>query len=164
MRGAGEPRTTFAQQVGPGSFELPRSRLAGFPDDPAPDRSDAGGVHELEASISQAAASPTGTEQARKPAVQGLPWFTLMVALWSSFVTLLAASPETLEEVWNWLEGLVLVWEILMWIVFLPWAVAYAIWESSWSLAAGADRRPPRRRPSHPVGASVQGLRWTESG
>ena len=65
-------------------------------------------------------------------AVPGSTWFGLMVATWSSFVTLLSVSPETLADAYDWLTGLAIVWEILMWIVLLPWAVAYVVWESSW--------------------------------
>jgi hypothetical protein len=56
-----------------------------------------------------------------------------MVAVWAMFFTLLAVSPETLEGAYDWLTGLAIVWEILMWIVLLPWALAYVVWESSWA-------------------------------
>jgi hypothetical protein len=59
-------------------------------------------------------------------------WFGAMVAVWSVFVTLLVVSPETLADVYEWLTGLAIVWEILMWIALLPWALAYVVWESSW--------------------------------
>jgi hypothetical protein len=65
-------------------------------------------------------------------AVPGATWFGAMVAVWSSFVTLLAASPETLDDAYEWLTGLAIVWEVLMWIVLLPWALAYLVWDSSW--------------------------------
>jgi hypothetical protein len=65
-------------------------------------------------------------------AAPGTAWFGLMVAVWSVFVTLLVTSPETLADVYDWLRGLAIVWEILMWIVLLPWALAYVVWESSW--------------------------------
>lgn len=64
--------------------------------------------------------------------VPGTTWFGAMVAMWSAFVTLLAASPQTLEDIYDWLVGLALVWEIVMWILLLPWALAYVAWESSW--------------------------------
>jgi hypothetical protein len=48
------------------------------------------------------------------------------------FVTLLVVSPETLDDAYDWLAGLPIVWEVLMWIVALPWALAYVVWESSW--------------------------------
>jgi hypothetical protein len=65
-------------------------------------------------------------------AVPGTTWFGGMVALWSIFLTLLAVSPETLERTYDWLTGLALVWEVLMWILLLPWALAYVVWEGSW--------------------------------
>lgn len=80
----------------------------------------------------------TGAERGRSrrapspQAVPGATWFGAMAALWGSFVTLLAASPETLADAYDWLTGLAIVWEILMWIVLLPWALAYVVWDSSW--------------------------------
>ena len=62
----------------------------------------------------------------------GTTFFGLMVAMWSTFVTLLAVSPETLADVYDWLGGLALVWEVLLWILLLPWALAYVVWEASW--------------------------------
>lgn len=63
----------------------------------------------------------------------GAAWFGAMVALWSIFFTLLVVSPETLDDVYAWLTSLAIVWEILMWIVLLPWAVAHVVLESSWA-------------------------------
>lgn len=66
------------------------------------------------------------------PAVaRGTTWFGVMVAMWSGFFTLLAASPETLADAYDWLTGLALAWEVVMWIVLLPWALAYVVFESS---------------------------------
>jgi hypothetical protein len=62
----------------------------------------------------------------------GTTFFGLMVAAWSTFVTLLAVSPETLADLSDWLGGLALVWEVLLWILLLPWALAYVVWEASW--------------------------------
>jgi hypothetical protein len=55
-----------------------------------------------------------------------------MAGTWGAFVALLAASPGTLDDAYAWLTGLPIVWEILMWIVTLPWTVAYLVYESSW--------------------------------
>jgi hypothetical protein len=73
----------------------------------------------------------------KRPEVQsvdigGVPWFTLMVGMWSAFFTLLLAAPDTLQEIWDWLTGLSLVAEVVMWILILPWALALAVWQSSW--------------------------------
>jgi hypothetical protein len=62
----------------------------------------------------------------------GTVWFAAMVATWSAFLTLLAVSPETLEDAYAWLRGLAIVWEVLVWIVVLPWALAWLVWDASW--------------------------------
>jgi len=65
--------------------------------------------------------------------VPGSAFFALMAGLWGSFVTLLAASPSTLDDAYDWLTGLPIVWEVLMWILTLPWAVAYLVYDASWA-------------------------------
>lgn len=74
--------------------------------------------------------------QAKAPAVPtqvpGSAFLALMAGLWGSFVTLLAVSPSTLDDAYDWLTGLPLVWEILMWILTLPWTVAYLVYDASW--------------------------------
>ena len=65
-------------------------------------------------------------------AVPGSTFFAAMAGLWGAFVALLAASPSTLDDAYDWLTGLPIVWEILMWIVTLPWTVAYLVYDSSW--------------------------------
>jgi len=69
--------------------------------------------------------------RAAQPA-PGNVWFGAMVAVWSIFLTLLVVSPGTLDDVYEWLRGLWVVWEVLMWIVLLPWALAHVVLESSW--------------------------------
>ena len=64
--------------------------------------------------------------------VPGSTFFGLMAGLWGAFVTLLAVSPTTLDDAYAWLRGLPVVWEILMWIVTLPWTLAYLAYDSSW--------------------------------
>ena len=63
--------------------------------------------------------------------VPGSAFFALMAGLWGSFVTLLAVSSTTLADAYDWLTGLPIVWEIVMWIALLPWALAYLVFESS---------------------------------
>jgi len=62
----------------------------------------------------------------------GSAFLALMAGLWGSFVTLLAVSPERLDDAYDWLRALPLVWEILAWILTLPWAVAYLVYETPW--------------------------------
>jgi hypothetical protein len=93
---------------------------------------------------------------AARPA-QGSTFFAAMAAVWGAFVTLLAVSPATLDDAYDWLRALPIVWEILMWIVTLPWTVSYLVYGSSWEhwlrvavvalvaivqLGASAPRRP----------------------
>jgi hypothetical protein len=59
-------------------------------------------------------------------------FLAVMAGLWGSFVTLLAVSPHTLDDAYDWLRALPLVWELLMWIVTLPWTVGYLAYETSW--------------------------------
>jgi hypothetical protein len=62
----------------------------------------------------------------------GSTFLAAMAGLWGAFVTLLAVSPATLADAYDWLRGLPVVWEILMWIVTLPWTVAYLAYETGW--------------------------------
>jgi hypothetical protein len=73
-----------------------------------------------------------GAKKAVPTVAAGSAWFAAMVGMWSTFLTLLAVSPETLADVYDWLVGLPIVWEVLLWIVVLPWALAYVVWDSSW--------------------------------
>jgi len=41
-------------------------------------------------------------------------------------------SPDTLTDIWNWVGDLATVWEVLVWLVTLPYMLALAIWESDW--------------------------------
>ncbi len=56
----------------------------------------------------------------------------LMAGVWGAFVALLAVSPSTLEDGYAWLRGLPFVWELLVWLLTLPWTVAYLVYETSW--------------------------------
>jgi len=63
----------------------------------------------------------------------GSAFLALMAGLWGAFVTLLAVSPSTLDDAYDWLVGLPLVWELLMWLLTLPWTVAYLVYETDWT-------------------------------
>ncbi|HSL64578.1 MAG TPA: hypothetical protein VK874_07955 [Gaiellaceae bacterium] len=58
-------------------------------------------------------------------------WFVWMVAMWGVFLVLLAA--DRLDGLWSWIRGLPLLVEGVLWIAFLPWLLATAVWTSSWS-------------------------------
>ena len=83
--------------------------------------------------MSQVAIEHTGRRSAAVPVhAPGSAFFAVMAGLWGSFVTLLAVSPTTLDDAYDWLRALPIVWEILMWILTLPWTVAYLAYETSW--------------------------------
>jgi len=83
--------------------------------------------------MSQIAAEKNPLRCAPAPTqVPGSTFFGLMAGLWGAFVTLLAVSPTTLDDAYDWLRGLPVVWEILMWIVTLPWTLAYLAYDSGW--------------------------------
>ncbi len=82
--------------------------------------------------MSQIAVETAGNRRATPTQVPGASFFAVMAGLWGAFVTLLAVSPTTLDDAYDWLRELPIVWELLMWILTLPWAVAYLVYETSW--------------------------------
>jgi hypothetical protein len=62
----------------------------------------------------------------------GSVFLAFMAGIWGAFVALLAASPATLVDAYDWLRGLPLAWEALMWLLTLPWTVAYLVYETGW--------------------------------
>jgi hypothetical protein len=60
-------------------------------------------------------------------------WFLVMVGMWGAFIALAAVSPETLAEIWTWVRDRSWPIEVLLWIVFLPWMIGLAIWQSGWA-------------------------------
>ena len=56
----------------------------------------------------------------------------IFAILWVGFVIALAVNPEWLDLLWNWVRGLPLLVEIIVWVLLLPIMVSLWIWESSW--------------------------------
>lgn len=52
---------------------------------------------------------------------------------WIIFFVLLIFWPETLTDIWEWVQDLATVWEVLLWILTFPYMLALAIWESGWA-------------------------------
>ena len=52
--------------------------------------------------------------------------------LWAGFAIALAVDREWLDLLWNWVQALPTVVEIVVWVLFLPIMVGLWIWESSW--------------------------------
>ena len=62
----------------------------------------------------------------------GYSWFAAMVGGWAAFFILMAASQPTLVELHDRVRGLPLLVEGLVWLVFFPYTLGLAIWDSSW--------------------------------
>ncbi|MGI5939272.1 MAG: hypothetical protein ACOX8V_01005 [Thermoleophilia bacterium] len=56
----------------------------------------------------------------------------LVTLLWVAFAALWIFSQNTLNYVFDWIQGLSLVAEIIVWILFLPWVAALWIWHADW--------------------------------
>ncbi|MGB0872404.1 MAG: hypothetical protein ACPGYP_04625 [Solirubrobacterales bacterium] len=52
---------------------------------------------------------------------------------WIVFFVLLIFSPDTLTDIWEWVQDLALVWELLIWLFTFPYMLALAVWESGWA-------------------------------
>ena len=55
----------------------------------------------------------------------------IFLILWIGFAVALAVNPEWLDLLWNWVRGLPLLVEIIVWILLLPIMVGLWIWTSS---------------------------------
>ncbi len=65
------------------------------------------------------------------------PGYAIWVAftvLWVALGVLLLVSPETVSLLWARVAELPIWAEVLVWLAFLPIAVAVAVWETSWAL------------------------------
>jgi len=56
----------------------------------------------------------------------------IFAILWVGFAIALVVNLEWLDLLWNWVQALPSVAEIIVWVFFLPIMVGLWIWESSW--------------------------------
>lgn len=56
----------------------------------------------------------------------------IFAMLWVGFAIALVVNREWLDLLWNWVQALPFVVEIMVWVFFLPIMVGLWIWESSW--------------------------------
>jgi hypothetical protein len=99
-------------------------------------------------------------QQTSRRTVGGYVWLALMLGGWTVFFALLVFSQSTVGELWRELRDLPIVVEGLVWLLLFPFALATAVWESSWdswlrlllvcccALVWSALFFPRRRRPS----------------
>lgn len=60
--------------------------------------------------------------------------FVVFAALWFGFCAALVADPATLDSVWRAIQGLPLVVQALVWLLFLPLTAGLWIWSTEWPL------------------------------
>jgi hypothetical protein len=56
----------------------------------------------------------------------------IFAVLWIGFAIALVFNLEWLDLLWDWVQALPPVAEIIVWVLFLPITVGLWIWESSW--------------------------------
>jgi hypothetical protein len=79
------------------------------------------------------AAAPAAGRPGRRLAYAS---FAIMVAGWVAFAVALAASQQTLDDIWSAVRDLPLTGELVVWLLAFPFLVGLAIWQTSWGEAA----------------------------
>jgi hypothetical protein len=62
--------------------------------------------------------------------------WNLVSVLWLGFAGLWIFAAQILGSIFDWIRGLPLALEVILWIVLLPWVGSLWIWHSSWPLWA----------------------------
>ena len=61
--------------------------------------------------------------------------FVVFAVLWIGFAYALIASQGSLDAAWQWIRGLPLILQGVVWLLFLPVVAGLWIWESGWTTA-----------------------------
>lgn len=56
----------------------------------------------------------------------------IFAVLWVGFAIALIVNSEWLDLLWNWVQALPSLAEMVVWVLFLPIMAGLGIWESSW--------------------------------
>jgi hypothetical protein len=60
--------------------------------------------------------------------------FTIFLVLWVAFAYALVANQGGLDNIWKTIQGLPLIAQAVVWVLFLPVTIGLWIWESAWPL------------------------------
>jgi hypothetical protein len=60
--------------------------------------------------------------------------FALFALLWAGFAAALVWSQGSLDQAWQWITGLPLILQAIVWLLFLPVVAGLWVWETSWPL------------------------------
>ena len=59
--------------------------------------------------------------------------YLLRVDMAGTVVTAHCPNPGRLTEIWTWVRSLHIVWQGVIWLLFLPWMIALWIWTLPWA-------------------------------
>jgi hypothetical protein len=62
--------------------------------------------------------------------------FAIFAILWVAFAVAVVASQGSLDATWEWIRGLPIIIQAVVWLLFLPVVAGLWIWETGWPLAA----------------------------
>ena len=82
-------------------------------------------------------ATESGREARRQPLMEpifNVAVFVVFAVLWAAFAAALIWSQGSLDQTWEWISGLPLFLQAVVWLLFLPVVAGLWIWESSWPL------------------------------
>jgi hypothetical protein len=60
--------------------------------------------------------------------------FAVFALLWAGFAAALIWSQGSLDQTWEWIRGLPLLLQGLVWLLFLPVVAGLWVWETTWPL------------------------------
>lgn len=60
--------------------------------------------------------------------------FLLSIGITVAFGYLLLNDPSRLTAIWEWTRSLNILWQGLIWLLFLPWMVALWVWTLPWAV------------------------------
>lgn len=60
--------------------------------------------------------------------------FALSLVATAAFGYYLTTDPARLTEIWQWTRSLHIVFQVVIWVLFLPWMLALWFWTMPWAL------------------------------
>jgi hypothetical protein len=83
--------------------------------------------------MSQAALHRQASQARTRPTLGAYLWFVGMVGLWTAFGVVALTSVEKLSDLWEWVTGLPVVAEVVVWIAAFPWVLGVWVSQTSWA-------------------------------
>jgi hypothetical protein len=83
--------------------------------------------------MSQAALHRQASQARARPTLGAYLWFVGMVGLWTAFGVVALTSVEDLGDLWEWVTGLPVVAEVVVWIAAFPWVLGVWVSQTPWA-------------------------------